>query len=433
VAIQALIVDQASGVRSLFARVLRSIGCATHEAADGGEAVELLQASPVHLAVIEAEAPLLSGLELLRVIRESDIYANLPVVLVTSGTDQATLSEMVKLGAADCLTKPFDVELIKMRLQRIVKSISAAGELQTTPSSEPGVSGSALIVDGDAELRQAIAGALMSAYATTQMETGLEALRACQVRKFSVLVMGTSTGLLTPRLLARRLRRQATLENMRIVLVAPPGAEAGDRVAFDAILSRTLAPDALVHQIGMLLAPASAGEAGPIDAVRGAVASAAQQVLGMMAGTDVLPHEAAGSPAEGALEAAVVLTIDAAGTAMLMALRAEGAAARLLASRISGRPESEILPEEAHSSLGELAAMVASRVQSQVCPEAEPESPVAPSLRTLPPEPDRGESPAVLGFVSATGDVKFAIVLTPRRAVEDGTTHADGSALAAIA
>lgn len=430
-AIQALIVDQTSGVRSLFARVLRSIGCGTLEAADGGEAVELLQANTVHLAVIEAEAALLSGLDLLRVIRESDTYANLPVVIVTSGTDQATLSEMVKLGAADCLTKPFDVELIKMRLQRIVKSIAAAGELHTRPSSEPGVSGSALIVDGDAELRQAIAGALMSAYATTQMETGLDALRACQVRKFSVLVMGTATGLLTPRLLARRLRRQATLEHMRIVLVAA-GAEVTDRTAFDAILSPALAPDALVHKVKMLLAPAPAGEAGPFDAIREAVVSATQQALGMMAGTDVVPQESAGPVAADTLEAAVVLTLDKAAMAIAMSLRADSATVQLLASRITGRPESEIAPEEARTTLGDLAAMIASRVQADVGAEGENASLSAPSLQTPPAEPDGGERPVVLGFGSVAEDLRFAVVLTPARAT-DGAAGVDGSALAAIA
>lgn len=261
---QALIVDQASGVRSLFARVLRSLNCVTHEAADGGEAVEVLQSTDIDLAVVEAEAGLLSGIDLLHVIRGSEPYAHLPVVIVTMGADRDTVTEMVKLGAADCLTKPLDVELIKMRLQRIVKSISAAGALQTIPSAEPGAAGSALIVDRNPDFRNFVAACLTATYATTQMETGLDALRACQVRKFSVLVLGTDTGLLSPRLLARRLRRQTSLGDMRIVLVAPKDGvqDVSDPAPFDAIVARTFVPEEFAEQFRRLMA--TGREASPL-------------------------------------------------------------------------------------------------------------------------------------------------------------------------
>ncbi|MCC7180212.1 MAG: response regulator [Acidobacteria bacterium] len=411
---QALIVDQASGVRSLFARVLRSLNCVTHEAADGGEAVEVLQSTDINLAVIEAEAGLLSGIDLLRVLRESEPYANLPVVIVTTGADRDTVTEMVKLGAADCLTKPFDVELIKTRLQRLIKSISAAGALPTTPSSGPGTSGSALIVDKNPEFRHFVANCLMATYATTQMESGLDALRACQVRKFSVLVMGSDTGLLTPRLLARRLRRQSSLGDMRVVLVAPKGAakELADPTAFDAIMHRTFVPEEFAQQFRQLFARSQSGEAGVIDIVRATVISATEQALGMMAGTDVaLVSGDDGSPV-GTLEASVVMSLQMERAAIRMALVSETGAATRIAARMVGVGDEDVSPEDGLSALGEVLNVIAGRVKSQISADGGTMAFTIPSLRTVTPDEEVAGAPVTLRFASADGALRLAVRLT---------------------
>lgn len=431
-AIQTLIVDQASGVRSLFARVLRSLGCSTHEATDGGEAVEALQSTTIDLAVIEAEAALLSGVDLLRIIRESDTYANLPVVIVTAGTDQASLSEMVKLGAADCLTKPFDVELIKTRLQRIIKSISAAGTLHTMSGSDSGAQGSALIVDGDAEFRQFVATSVGATYVTTQMESGLEALRACQIRKFSVLVMGTNTGLLSPRLLARRLRRQATLENMRIVLAPLGSAEVGDQSAFDAVVPCTFVPEEFAQQFSQALARPRPGDAGPIDFVRATVVSATQQALGMMAGVDVALLEGSDRPAADALEASVVMTVENERAAIRMALVTEGTAAGQTASRMAGDTGVEVSTEDGLSALGKVLSVIAGRVQSQIGSEGRSMTVSTPSLRTRPPDVEADGMPLMLRFATVDGSLQFAVCLAITTARE-GSAAPDAGSLAAIA
>jgi hypothetical protein len=116
-----------------------------------------------------------------------------------------------------------------------------------------------------------------------------------------------------------------------------------------------------------------------------------------------------------------------------MTLRVDSPAAQRLASRMTGRPESEMAPEEARATLGELAAMIASRVQAQVAAGGEHVSVSAPSLGPRPSPPDGGEPPVALGFVSTAEDLRFAIVLTPARATDDRAAGIDGPALAAIA
>lgn len=410
---QALIVDQASGVRSLFARVLRSLNCVTHEAADGGEAVEVLQSTDINLAVIEAEAGLLSGIDLLRVLRESEPCANLPVVIVTTGADRDTVTEMVKLGAADCLTKPFDVELIKTRLQRLIKSISAAGALPTTPSSGPGTSGSALIVDKNPEFRHFVANCLMA----TRPPRWRAASTPCAPARCAssrVLVMGSDTGLLTPRLLARRLRRQSSLGDMRVVLVAPKGAakELADPTAFDAIMHRTFVPEEFAQQFRQLFARSQSGEAGVIDIVRATVISATEQALGMMAGTDVaLVSGDDGSPV-GTLEASVVMSLQMERAAIRMALVSETGAATRIAARMVGVGDEDVSPEDGLSALGEVLNVIAGRVKSQISADGGTMAFTIPSLRTVTPDEEVAGAPVTLRFASADGALRLAVRLT---------------------
>ncbi len=431
-AIQALIVDQTSGVRSLFARVLRSVGCSTHEAADGGEAVEVLQSASIDIAVVEAEAALLSGLDLLRLVRDSDVYSHLPVVIVTAGTDQATLSEMVKLGAADCLTKPFDVELVKTRLQRIIKSISAAGSLHATAGVESRLSGSALIVDADTELRHFIAGCLADTYATTQMESALEALRACQVRAFSVLVMGTQTGLLTPRLLARRLRRQVALESMRLVLAPPVGYDVRDSSAFDAVVPCTFVQEEFTQQFRQLVQRSRPGDTGA-DSVRANVVSATEQALGMMAGVDVALLDTDDRTPLGALEASVVIVSEERQTAIRMAVRSDGGVASRLAAQMAGEPDANISPEQGLAKLAEVLTVIASRVRSQMGTDSASITVTAAETRLVPPDAAIEGTPVTLRFASKDGQVRFAVCLTITSADEAGQSSAGHDSLAATA
>lgn len=420
--IRALIVDQASAVRSLFARVLRAVGCETHEAADGGEAIEVLESTAIDLAVIEAESALLSGVDLLQVIRDSEAYANLPVVIVTGGTDQTTLAEIVRLGAADCLTKPFDVELVRMRLQRIIKSISAAGAVLSVPSTTAGAAGSALIVDGDASVRQFVAGCLASTYATTQMETGLDALRACQVRKFSVLVTGPDTGLLSPRLLARRLRRQATLEDMRIVLLTPSPQSVSDPGAFDVILPRTIAPEAFTRRIQQLLAPQTASSHDAVvETVRGALVAATQDTIGMMAGADVSLIEN-DLPAGSGLEASIALASAADAEAIALDLVCDGDEAGRTALRLAGRPDADASPELALAALGEVVNMIASRVQSELASQGLSLVAGTPQLRTRDLARETDDRRIALGFASADGAVRFQMGFVVRATGEANET-----------
>src|SRR5689334_632464 len=114
-----LVADDDDASRAFLARGLRSSGYEVVVAANGREAVELIQESPVDAIVTDISMPEMSGIELLRSIRGRD--PDVPVVLVTGSPDVESAMQAVKLGALLYLTKPVDLDELKRVMSRAVR------------------------------------------------------------------------------------------------------------------------------------------------------------------------------------------------------------------------------------------------------------------------------------------------------------------------
>ncbi|HYU31865.1 MAG TPA: response regulator [Thermoanaerobaculia bacterium] len=105
-------------------------------AANGREAMELLQTEKVHLVVSDLRMPDVDGFELLAHLRRA--HPSLPVILMTALGPDETSARLGVEGALECLSKPFDVEVLRrkiadmlaQRIQGRVENISLASFLQ---------------------------------------------------------------------------------------------------------------------------------------------------------------------------------------------------------------------------------------------------------------------------------------------------------------
>ncbi len=104
-----LVVDDESSVRELIKTQLSYLGYAAHVTGDAAEAIEVAGSNhrPA-LVLLDIEMPGVSGLELLRRIKEID--ADIQVVMVSGLQDLATVRQCVRAGAYDYLAKPFELE-----------------------------------------------------------------------------------------------------------------------------------------------------------------------------------------------------------------------------------------------------------------------------------------------------------------------------------
>jgi chemosensory pili system protein ChpA (sensor histidine kinase/response regulator) len=105
---QVLIVDDSLSARKSLSIMLRHRGFDAVEASDGVAALERLRDTTYALVVTDLEMPRLSGLELLREIKESDQSAATPVVILSSRQEDEFRSRAERLGVTRYVVKPID-------------------------------------------------------------------------------------------------------------------------------------------------------------------------------------------------------------------------------------------------------------------------------------------------------------------------------------
>jgi EAL domain-containing protein (putative c-di-GMP-specific phosphodiesterase class I)/CheY-like chemotaxis protein len=112
---RALIVDDDAQIRKDLSRVLQSLGLAVAAASNGREAAELLKKQSFDVVVSDIDMPEMTGLDLLRTIRQYDL--DVPLVLVTGNPGLETATQAVQYGAFRYLTKPVDVESLSQAVK----------------------------------------------------------------------------------------------------------------------------------------------------------------------------------------------------------------------------------------------------------------------------------------------------------------------------
>jgi EAL domain-containing protein (putative c-di-GMP-specific phosphodiesterase class I) len=113
-----LLIDDDDDVRRDYARVLRRLGFVAETAADGQDAIELLQRTSYEVIISDLEMPRMGGLALLRAVRQHDL--DVPVVLMTGRPDLSSAMEAVEYGAFRYLTKPVDILQLGELLRRAI-------------------------------------------------------------------------------------------------------------------------------------------------------------------------------------------------------------------------------------------------------------------------------------------------------------------------
>jgi len=111
-----LIVDDEEVVRKLLRRKLSREGYQCEEATTAEQALDKLMSKPAELVILDIRMPGKSGTELLPEIRES--YPSTAVIIATAVTQTSIAIECMKRGAADYLTKPFNLDEIVLTVQR---------------------------------------------------------------------------------------------------------------------------------------------------------------------------------------------------------------------------------------------------------------------------------------------------------------------------
>jgi two-component system, chemotaxis family, chemotaxis protein CheY len=116
---KALVVDDSRAVRMLLVRTLKQLGYEVQEAANGREALEVIEAgnSGVKLVLADWNMPEINGLDLLKRLRQNPALSSLAVVMVTTETEIEQIAEAMEAGANEYVMKPFTQDILAEKLQ----------------------------------------------------------------------------------------------------------------------------------------------------------------------------------------------------------------------------------------------------------------------------------------------------------------------------
>ncbi len=121
-----LIVDDMSTMRRIIKNTLKQLGYLNmDEAEDGQQALGKLRQESFGFVVSDWNMPNMSGLDLLKAIRQDPALKSLPVMLVTAESKKENILEAIQSGVSNYIVKPFTADTLKEKINQIFEPKSA--------------------------------------------------------------------------------------------------------------------------------------------------------------------------------------------------------------------------------------------------------------------------------------------------------------------
>jgi two-component system chemotaxis response regulator CheY len=115
-----LVVDDFATMRRIVKGVLKQLGFSDIiEAENGNSALDELRKEKVGLIVSDWNMPKMTGLDLLKAVREDEKLKSIPFIMVTAEGQKENVLEAVKAGVSNYIVKPFTPETFNEKLQKV--------------------------------------------------------------------------------------------------------------------------------------------------------------------------------------------------------------------------------------------------------------------------------------------------------------------------
>lgn len=119
--IKVLVVDDSPLARKHICRVLNNMGIENITSAENGsEALDLLNNKFFDLIVTDYNMPQMDGAELVEHVRGGNAQASIPIIMVSSESDQSRLAAVAQAGVSAICDKPFDAKTVKQLIEKII-------------------------------------------------------------------------------------------------------------------------------------------------------------------------------------------------------------------------------------------------------------------------------------------------------------------------
>ena len=116
-----LIVEDDTDISTMLRIFFNGLNYEVDIAARGSDALEKTRQNLPHLIVLDIMLPDIDGFEVCRVLRTNTRTSHVPIIFLTQKDERSDKLQGLELGADDYITKPFDIEELKLRVQRAIQ------------------------------------------------------------------------------------------------------------------------------------------------------------------------------------------------------------------------------------------------------------------------------------------------------------------------
>jgi two-component system, chemotaxis family, chemotaxis protein CheY len=116
-----LVVDDAQTMRRIIVNLLRQLGFTNMtEADDGTTAWDKLNAEHIDMVISDWNMPKMTGIDLLKKVRESEKYKLTPFIMVTAEGKRENVIAAVQAGVSNYIVKPFNAATLKEKMTKVI-------------------------------------------------------------------------------------------------------------------------------------------------------------------------------------------------------------------------------------------------------------------------------------------------------------------------
>lgn len=126
-----LVVEDDADIATMLQIYFNSQGYETHVVGRGQDALEFCRRTPPNLIILDIRLPDIDGYEVCRSLRSTLRTSHIPILFLTQKDERSDKIAGLQLGADDYITKPFDIEELRLRVQNALRR--ATYESQTNP------------------------------------------------------------------------------------------------------------------------------------------------------------------------------------------------------------------------------------------------------------------------------------------------------------
>ena len=128
-----LVVDDEANVREMVSKIINLMGHEAVTAVNGKEALQILKNKPCSIMITDVKMPEMDGFELMKSVR--DQFPGIYIICMTAHGASYSYTDVVGVGGTDYITKPFSIDEMMAKLNRVIREKELITEL-TQKSTE---------------------------------------------------------------------------------------------------------------------------------------------------------------------------------------------------------------------------------------------------------------------------------------------------------